>query len=94
MKSEEFFRASFFILHFSLNFAKQNSFGRAASRRVPRHSRRAIRSITRTAFHAVAGGSATIPLAKMHFRPPPDSYFNSATTKNKSRLFSRIRRDF
>ena len=27
------------------------------------HSRRAIRSITRAAFHAGAGGSATIPLA-------------------------------
>jgi hypothetical protein len=38
--------------------------GRAASRRLRLRSRRAIRSITRTAFHAVAGGSATIPLAK------------------------------
>jgi hypothetical protein len=34
--------SSFFILHSSLNFAKQNAFGRAASLR----SRRAIRSIT------------------------------------------------
>jgi hypothetical protein len=40
--------SSFFILHSSLNFAKQNSFGRAASLR----SRRAIRSITRGALRA------------------------------------------
>jgi hypothetical protein len=68
---------SFFILHFSLNFAKQNSFGRAASLHKKRpakisfgrsfllRSRRAIRSITFGLMLRISpyGGSATIPLA-------------------------------
>jgi hypothetical protein len=59
--------SSYFIFNSSLNFAKQNSFGRAASGSLRLPSRRAIRSITRTAFHAVAGGFASIPLAGASF---------------------------
>jgi hypothetical protein len=68
MKYEIFFicSSSFFILHSSLNFAKQNSLGeplRAPSAR----SRRAIRSITPSCaplVRFVRRGSASIPLAK------------------------------
>jgi hypothetical protein len=41
----------------------RNSLMRTSGAQAVACSRRAIRSITRSAFHAVAGGSATIPLA-------------------------------
>ena len=58
--------SSFFIFNSSLNFAQQNSFGRAASVSLRLPSRRAIRSITFAPSLRFGryGGSATIPLAK------------------------------
>jgi hypothetical protein len=52
---------SFFIFHSSLNFAKQNSFGRAASARsAPRVG---LSAPSPACTSCGAGGSATIPLA-------------------------------
>ena len=57
--------SSFFILHSSLNFAKQNSFGRAAS--LTSFARVGLSATSPAPPLAVAGGSATIPLANRTF---------------------------
>jgi hypothetical protein len=58
--------SSFFILHSSLNFAKQNSVGRAASPALRARVGLSAPSPSRLSSFALSrfGGSATIPLAR------------------------------